>query len=79
MRNATELGGDGGVMQVSVNGKPHEIKSGISVAGLIEMLKLRPKFVAVEINRELVPRSTFEQTTIREGDAIEVVTLVGGG
>jgi len=66
-------------MQVSVNGKPHEIEPGTTVAGLIERLKLRPKFVAVEINRELVPRATYEQTTIREGDAIEVVTLVGGG
>ena len=66
-------------MQVSVNGKAHEIESGTTVAGLIETLKLRPKFVAVEINRELVPRASHERTELEEQDRIELVTLVGGG
>jgi sulfur carrier protein len=42
-------------------------------------LKLEPIRVAVEINENLIPRKTFAKTVLREGDRVEVVTLVGGG
>lgn len=66
-------------MVVNVNGKNAEIVAGCNVADLIAQYKLQPQFVAVEINRELVPRRQFAATPLKEGDQVEIVTLVGGG
>ena len=46
---------------------------------LLRELETAPQRVAVEVNRELVPRSTFEEKVLAQGDRIEVVTFVGGG
>ncbi len=66
-------------MRVVVNGQEAEIEPGTSVATLVGRYKLQPRHVAVEINRDLVPRRSFEETTLQDGDHVEIVTLVGGG
>lgn len=66
-------------MQAVINGKPQSVAEGTTVAALLERLELAPIRVAVEINEDLVPRRSFEATTIRPGDRIEIVTFVGGG
>ena len=66
-------------MRVTVNGQDRTIEAGTTMRGLLDELELEPIRVAVEINRELVTRSAFDRTTIREGDRIEIVTFVGGG
>ncbi|HWB09002.1 MAG TPA: sulfur carrier protein ThiS [Pirellulales bacterium] len=66
-------------MQIVVNGSPREVNSGLSVAGLLEELKIEPKHVAVEVNLELVPRARHAERMLVPGDRLEVVTLVGGG
>lgn len=50
-----------------------------SVAALLEELDLHQTRVAVERNGEIVPRATYAQTPLAEGDRVEVVTFVGGG
>lgn len=69
----------GGMMQVTLNGEPREVEAGTTMAVLLDALNVEPVRVAVEINRELVPRRDFENTSIGDGDVIEVVTFVGGG
>ena len=64
---------------IHFNGQPREIVSGTTVASLLEQLNLRPAYVAVEINLDLVPRAAHARHELREGDRVEVVTLVGGG
>ena len=64
---------------VRVNGEPHELPAGSSIAELVALLGLRPEVVAVEHNRALVPRGQHAQTLLAAGDELEVVTLVGGG
>jgi len=66
-------------MRILVNGDWQEHPDGVSVAGLIEALKLHPLRVAVERNRRLVPRAQHAATRLAEGDELEIVTLVGGG
>ncbi len=66
-------------MQIEVNGQPREIDAGTSVATLLAELQLDPRYLAVERNRELVPRTAHARTQLVEGDFLEVVTLVGGG
>lgn len=66
-------------MRVMVNGQAMEVEAGATVAALVAGFKFQPNHVAVEVNRELVPRRTFPATALKEGDQIEIVTLVGGG
>lgn len=66
-------------MHVIINGKNHEIKENETLTELVELLQLSGKFVAVERNKKLVPRTKFAETLLNEGDILEIVTLVGGG
>jgi sulfur carrier protein len=66
-------------MQIELNGQPREIANGTTVAMLLDELELDPRSLAVERNRELVPRGEHAGALLAEGDCIEVVTLVGGG
>ncbi|HUE16650.1 MAG TPA: sulfur carrier protein ThiS [Planctomycetaceae bacterium] len=66
-------------MDVIVNGEPKEIVSGTTVAQLLAGLLLQPRHVAVERNRNLVPRSEHAACILETGDRLEIVTLVGGG
>lgn len=66
-------------MNVCVNGESLLVPSPLSVRQLIVHLGLTDGPVAVERNREIVPRAEHESTALCEGDAIEIVHFVGGG
>jgi len=66
-------------MKISVNGEPRDVPDGASVRDLLTALDVPLKAVAVEVNRCLVPRSLHAETALAAGDAVEIVTLVGGG
>lgn len=64
---------------IIVNGEEFEIDSGSSVAKLVEERGLDRNRVAVELNGEIVPRGTFDDTLLHDGDKVEIVHFVGGG
>jgi len=66
-------------MRITVNGDPKTLDDGVSVAELVVVFGLTPERVAVEVNERLVHRANYGQTTLSEGDHVEIVTLVGGG
>ena len=66
-------------MQITLNGTPTEIPDGLTIAALIAHLALGPGPVAVERNREVVPRAEHASTSLASGDSIEIVHFVGGG
>lgn len=66
-------------MQITVNDEAREVDAGSTIADLLEELGMRPMFVAVERNLELVPRARHAECELTENDRLEVVTLVGGG
>lgn len=66
-------------MQITVNGEAHEIPGGTTVRGLVEILGLTDGPVAVERNREVVPRAEHGSRELEAGDVIEIVHFVGGG
>ena len=66
-------------MKIQVNGQDREIAAGTTVSTLLGELGVTQPHVAVEVNLELVPRAVHRDTTLNEGDKVEVVTLVGGG
>ena len=66
------------MMEITVNGETRQIPPGTTAQGLIEMLGLEGR-LAVEVNEEIVPRSSFERHTLEPGDRIEIVKAIGGG
>ena len=66
-------------IQIQVNGSQRSVREGTTVSELIAELELVPEQVAVERNRALVRRTEHGSTRLVAGDALELVTLVGGG
>jgi thiamine biosynthesis protein ThiS len=66
-------------MKVFVNGDEKEFSPEISLAGLITQLDLPAPRIAIELNREVVRRSDWGGTMLKDGDRIEIVHFVGGG
>ena len=68
-----------GSVRVLVNGEPRELAAPATVSSLIAQLGFTAGTVAVERNREVVPRRDHGTTALLSGDELEVVTFVGGG
>lgn len=66
-------------MKVTVNGQAREVAEGATVAALLAELRLDAARVAVERNLDVVPRRTYAEVRLADGDALEIVTFVGGG
>lgn len=66
-------------MHLTVNGQAQKVPEGLTIRGLLEHLGLTEGPVAVERNREVVPRALHSSTELRSGDEIEIVHCVGGG
>jgi thiazole synthase len=66
-------------VRITVNGQPRTAAAGTSVAGLLAEMGMDPARVAVERNEEVVPRRTWAEARVAEGDKIEIVAFVGGG
>ena len=66
-------------VRITVNGKPRSVSTGLSIASLLQELGVDLGHVAVERNEEVVPRKTWPESTICDGDRIEVVAFMGGG
>lgn len=62
-----------------MNDEARVLADGATVAELVEVLGLGPRRIAVEVNRTLVPRATYADTALHDGDAVEIIHFVGGG
>jgi thiamine biosynthesis protein ThiS len=66
-------------MLITVNGEKKDVSDGITVSGLLEHLNIQHQRVAVERNEEIVKKTAYGETVLKEGDALEVVSFMGGG
>lgn len=66
-------------LDLSVNGEPMRLPAALTVAGLLDQLKLDPRKVAVERNEEIVRRSAYADIVLSPNDRIEIVHFIGGG
>jgi thiamine biosynthesis protein ThiS len=66
-------------MMLFLNGEEVGAPDGVTVAGFLDSLEMPRTGVAVERNREIVPKSLFEATRLEDGDRLEIVQFVGGG
>ena len=67
------------LISVILNGRPRDIEQTNSIADFLVALNVNPQQVAVAINGEVVPRSTWQDVKVAQGDAVEIVRAVGGG
>lgn len=67
------------MISISLNGEAREAPEGLTLAGLLDWLKLPQDRVAVERNLKIVPRESWAGTIVEDGDRLEVVHFVGGG
>jgi thiamine biosynthesis protein ThiS len=66
-------------MTITVNGESREVPEGLTVVSLLEHIGLIAGRVAVERNRDVLPRARWQQTPVEASDSYEIVQLVGGG
>ena len=66
-------------MEVIINGGQHLIDSSYSLMDLLVNLEMTQAQIAVELNGEIIPKSTFQQQQLSDGDKIEIVQAIGGG
>ena len=66
-------------MKLVINGEERSFDIPLTLASLVEQLGMKPDRVAVELNRDIVPRENWPQTQLAEGDQLEIVQFVGGG
>ena len=66
-------------MNLTINGESRILPAAENVSALVEQLGMKGDRVAIELNREIVPRDRWNSTALRDGDRLEIVHFVGGG
>ena len=66
-------------MQIQVNGAMEVVPEHSTLSELLERLRLSGRRLAVELNGEIVPRSSYPQRPLKENDVLEIVQAIGGG
>ena len=67
------------MISLQINGKRVELEKPTALLAYLEQLGVNPRAVAVEHNGEIIDRAAYEQVTLRDGDQVEIVRMVGGG
>ena len=70
---------DSGAFSITLNGEPYRLDGEARLGALITALKMRPTRIAVELNREVVPKADYDRTMLKAGDQLEIINFVGGG
>ncbi|HEX9171449.1 MAG TPA: sulfur carrier protein ThiS [Telluria sp.] len=65
--------------EIMLNGAPHQVAPGTTLADLIEALSLADQALALAVNRSVVPRQQWRERGVQPGDQVEVVRPIGGG
>jgi len=66
-------------MRIEVNGKGEEVAGNITVRQLLESRGINPNVVACELNLTILKRARLGDTSLREGDKLEIIQMIGGG
>ena len=66
-------------MKLTINGQIKDLTNTTNIADLVNQLCKNPKHIISEVNGQIVPSTDWPQTTLKDGDAVELVAFVGGG
>lgn len=67
------------MLTISLNGEKRGVEEGTTLDGLLEGLEIKRQGIAVEVNREIVPKRLYAETRLKDGDSVEIVRMTGGG
>lgn len=67
------------MIHIQINGESTSLDAEMSIQTMLDTVPVPPNYLAVEINGEVVPREEYAQHQLKDGDDVELVTLVGGG
>ncbi len=66
-------------MKITVNGKELDVNADTTLSALLEGLDIKGQGMAIELNREVVPKSRYRDTLIKDNDSLEIIRMTGGG
>ena len=66
-------------MRIILNNKVTDVDNNISVEQLLITKKIKSLYIAIEINKNIIPKSNYSEYNLNEGDRIEIITAIGGG
>jgi len=66
-------------MNIQINGNTQQFDDNITASQLVDKLGLQGRRIAMEVNREIIPRSQYETYQFNENDQVEIIHAVGGG
>ncbi len=66
-------------MNIVLNNESNQVHDGITIEELLDVKKIHTKYIAIEINKKIIPKSSYYKHELKEGDIIEIITAIGGG
>ena len=66
-------------MNIILNNESDEVHDGITIEELLDDKKIYTQYIAIEINKKIIPKSSYRKHELKEGDKIEIITAIGGG
>lgn len=66
-------------MELTVNGKKLDVTNGATITALLDKLEINPLRVAVQLNQQIIKREQYENTSLKAGDRLEIITYMAGG
>ena len=78
-RRRSELSETQELIKITLNGKPNEVRAGLTVSDLLLKWKIRPELVTVEVNENILQKLDYDATEIKAGDKVEFIFYMGGG
>jgi thiamine biosynthesis protein ThiS len=66
-------------VKLTINGDPMVVEAGVTIDGLLDLLKIKREYTAVAVNREIIPKSEYGSVKLGDGDKVEIVRPMGGG
>tara|TARA_Y100000287_G_C14193315_1_gene341386 strand:- start:989 stop:1189 length:201 start_codon:yes stop_codon:yes gene_type:complete len=66
-------------MNIMLNNEDSEVRDGMTIAQLLNDREIQNKYIAVEVNKIIIPKSDYQKYEIKNGDRIEIITAIGGG
>ncbi len=67
------------LMKIMLNGRDRDLAGAMTIQNLLEQVGIQPEMTAVEVNLEVVKRTDYDKTMVKENDKVEIVTMMGGG
>jgi len=66
-------------MNIILNNESEKVHDGMTIKELLDNKKIYTRYIAIEINKKIIPKSSYCKHELKEGDKIDIITAIGGG